>query len=62
MIAKHIIKTHNNKSVNRKYCALFAVSSIDMLVKYYDVFKNIDHNLKIGAIFTFQANEDFIFL
>lgn len=59
MIAKHIIKTHNNKSVNRKYCALFAVSSIDMLVKYYDVFKNIDHNLKIGAIFTFQANEDF---
>ena len=59
MIAKHIIKTHNNKSVNRKYCALFAVSSIDMLVKYYDAFKAIDHDLKIGAIFTFQANEDF---
>lgn len=59
MVANHIIKIHNNKSVNRKYSALFAVSSIDMLVKYYDAFKNIDHDLKIGAIFTFQSNEDF---
>lgn len=59
MIASHIIKNHNNKSYNKKFCALFAVSSIEMLVKYYDAFKSLDHDLKIGAIFTFQANEDF---
>ena len=29
-----------------------------MLVKYYDKFKEIDHNLKIASIFSFGANEE----
>ena len=29
-----------------------------MLVKYYDIFKKLDHNLKITGIFTYGANED----
>ena len=58
MIAQHIIDHHNIKTRDRKYNSLFAVSSIPMLIKYYDTFKKIDHNLKIGAIFTFGANEN----
>lgn len=57
-IANHIIDHHNIKTRDRKYNSLFAVSSIPMLTKYYDIFKTINHNLKIGAIFTFGANED----
>lgn len=58
MIAQHIIDHHNIKTRDRKYNSLFAVSSIPMLIKYYDTFKKLDHNLKIGAIFTFGANEN----
>lgn len=57
LIAQHIIDHHNTKTANRKYNALFAVSSIPMLIKYYEAFKHINHNLKIGAIFTYGANE-----
>ena len=58
MIAQHIIDHHNIKTRDRKYNSLFAVSFIPMLTKYYDTFKKLDHNLKIGAIFTFGANEN----
>ena len=58
MIAQHIIDHHNIKTRDRKYNSLFAVSSIPMLMKYYDAFKKLNHNLKIGAIFTFGANEN----
>ena len=58
MIAQHIIDHHNIKTRDRKYNSLLAVSSIPMLTKYYDTFKKLDHNLKIGAIFTFGANEN----
>lgn len=58
MIAQHIIDHHNIKTRDRKYNSLLAVSSIPMLTKYYDTFKKLDHNLKIGAIFTFGVNEN----
>lgn len=58
LVANHIIRNHNSKTANRKFCALFAVKSIPMLLKYYDEFKKINHDLKIGAIYTFEDNED----
>lgn len=58
MVAEHIIKNHDNKTAGRKFCALFAVQSIPMLLKYYKAFKEINHDLKIAAIYTFQDNED----
>jgi len=58
LIASDIIKHHNIKTRDKKYNALFTVSSIPQLVKYYDTFKTISHDLKIGAIFTYGANED----
>ncbi len=58
LIANDIIKNHSIKTHNKKYNAIFTVSSIPLLIKYYDVFKSINHDLKIGAIFTYGANED----
>ncbi len=58
MIAQDIINHHNVKTRDKKYNALFTVSSIPLLIKYYDKFKSIKHDLKIGAIFTYGANED----
>lgn len=58
LIAKHIIKNHDKKTNGRKFCSLLTVQSIPMLVKYYDKFKELDHDLKISAVFSFQDNED----
>ncbi|MDU2591510.1 MAG: type I restriction endonuclease subunit R [Paeniclostridium sordellii] len=58
LVANHILDIHNAKTVNKKYTAIFTVQSIPMLVKYYDAFKAIDHDLKIAGIFTFGVNEE----
>ncbi len=58
MIARHILANHDNKTAGRKFCSLFTVQSIPMLVKYYDAFKSLNHDLKIAAVYTFQDNED----
>src|SRR5574344_566839 len=58
IIAQDIINHHNLKTRDKKYNALFTVSSIPLLIKYYDMFKSLNHDLKIGAIFTYGANED----
>lgn len=57
-IVDHIIKNHNGKTRNKEYTAILTVQSIPMLVKYYDKFKELDHDLKIAGIFSFGANED----
>jgi type I restriction enzyme R subunit len=58
IIANNIVDIHNTKTRNRMYNAIFAVQSIPMLVKYYDMFKSINQDLKISAIFTYGNNED----
>ena len=58
LIANHIVQNHKAKTRNKQYTALFAVSSIPMLIKYYDIFKQIKHDLNISAIFTYGQNED----
>ena len=58
LIAQDIIDHHNTKTRDKRYNALFTVSSIPLLVKYYNMFKSLKHNLKIGTIFTYGANED----
>ena len=58
LIASDIVKHHNLKTRDRKYNAIFTVSSIPLLIKYYDAFKELNTDLKIGAIFTYGANED----
>lgn len=58
-IANHIVQNHKAKTRNRQYTAIFAVASIPMLVKYYGIFKSINHDLNISGIFSFGANEDY---
>jgi type I restriction enzyme R subunit len=58
LVANHIIKYHPLKTRNTEYTAILTVKNIEMLIKYYDKFKELNHNLKIAGIFTYGTNED----
>lgn len=58
LIAENIITHHDRKSRGKGYTGIFTVESIPMLIKYYDTFKSMSHNLKIAGIFTYGQNED----
>ena len=61
-IADYIVNNHDRKTHSRAFTAMFCVSSIDALIKYYDLFKASKqqgkHNLRIATIFSYGANED----
>jgi type I restriction enzyme R subunit len=61
-IADYILANHNRKTHNKEFTAMFCVSGIETLIKYYDIFqKKKDegkHSLKIATIFSYAANED----
>jgi type I restriction enzyme R subunit len=61
-IADYMIAYHDQKTFSKDYSALFAVSNIDTLIKYYDIFKRKkeagEHDLRIAAIFSYGTNED----
>lgn len=61
-IVDYIIAHHGQKTFNKEYSALFATTSIDTVIKYYELFKKKkgagEHDLRIATIFTFGANED----
>lgn len=58
LVVNHILNIHNLKTKQREFTAMFAVSSIPALIKYYEAFKRKDHDLKIATIFSYQANDD----
>jgi type I restriction enzyme R subunit len=61
-IADYIVNNHDRKTHSKAFTAMFCVSSIDALTKYYDLFKakkhEGKHNLRIATIFSYGANED----
>jgi type I restriction enzyme R subunit len=61
-IADYIISHHPQKTHNRVYSAIFAVSSIETLIHYYELFQKKkearEHDLRIATIFSYGANED----
>jgi len=57
-IADYIIANHDKKTYHKEYNSIFAVSNIDVLTKYYDIFKNKDTDLKIATIFSYNDNEE----
>lgn len=61
-IVDHIIAYHNQKTHDRAYSALFAVSNIEAAIRYYGLFQAKRaaglHDLRIATIFTFGANEE----
>jgi type I restriction enzyme R subunit len=61
-IADYIIANHDRKTHSREFTAMFCTSSVDALIRYYDVFKAKklagQHKLKIATIFSYGVNED----
>lgn len=57
-IVDYIIANHGRKTHNKEFTAMFCVSSIPVLIQYYDLFKKKDHGLKIATIFSYQQNEE----
>lgn len=58
LVADHIIDNHQRRSKSKGYCAMFAVDSIPTLIKYYDILKSKNHDLKIAGIFSYGQNEE----
>ena len=56
-IVEYILSIHHKKT-KKVFNSIFAVSSTKILRKYYELFKQKDHNLTIATIFSFQANEE----
>ena len=57
-IVDFIISNHNTKTSNGEYQSIFAISDINTLIEYYNIFKERGTNLKIASIFTYEANVD----
>jgi type I restriction enzyme, R subunit len=57
-----IIDNHNRKTHQRDFSSIFAVSSIDMLIAYYERFKELrqegKHDLRVVTIFSASQNEE----
>ena len=61
-IVDWIIANHDRKTHHRDFTAMFAVSSVDALINYYEIFKRKkeagEHDLRVVTIFTYGTNED----
>jgi len=61
-IVDYIIANHDRKTHGKTFTGMLCVSSVDTLIKYYDIFQRKKeegkHNLKIATIFSYAANED----
>ena len=61
-ITDYIINYHDSKTFDRDCTAIFATSSIDNLIAYYDIFKKKketgEHDLRVATIFSYRANEE----
>ena len=55
-IAKFIINNFNKSTFDGEFDALFAVQSVPMLIRYYKIFKSLNPKIRIGAVFTYAAN------
>ncbi len=59
-ITDYIIHNHATKTHSKQFTAMFAVSGIATLIKYYELFKakEKEHKLKVATIFSYSANEE----
>lgn len=58
-IANYVLRDWKRKTKHGKFNAIFATTSIEVLKKYYTLFKKKKpDDFKIATIFTYQANED----
>ncbi len=57
-IVDYVINSYSTKTKNREFNAMFTVSRGGVIHKYYKLFKEAKHDLKIATIFTYKVNED----
>jgi type I restriction enzyme, R subunit len=61
-IVQWIIANHGRKTHSKYFTAIMAVSSVDMLIQYYEQFAARraagEHDLRIATIFSYGTNED----
>lgn len=61
-ITDYIIAYHGKKTHSRDFTAIFAISNVDTLIKYYDLFRQKKregkHDLSIATIFSYGVNEN----
>ncbi|MEK7202624.1 MAG: type I restriction endonuclease subunit R [Patescibacteria group bacterium] len=61
-IVEYILANHDRKTHSREFNAIFAVGSVDILTKYYEIFKakqvGSESKLRIATIFSYGANEE----
>ena len=61
-ITDYIIQHHDLKTRNKEFTAMMCVSSVPLLIKYYELFaakKQLgQHNLRIATIFSYTSNEE----
>ncbi len=55
-IAQFILSNFKKSTYDGEFNAMFAVSSVPMLLKYYRIFKELQPKIKVGAVFTYAAN------
>ena len=58
IIADYVLDNFNRSTYDAEYNAIFAVASVPMLIKYYEILKQKNKDLKIATIFTYAQNED----
>lgn len=71
MITRYIVDTHDTKTKDREFTAMFCISSVDTLTQYYELFEKVQSEKKIAdeqagrifkpltiaTIFSYSANE-----
>jgi type I restriction enzyme R subunit len=61
-ITDYIIEHHAVKTRNKEFTAMMCVSSVDVLIKYYELFAKRKaegkHNLRVATIFSYTSNEE----
>lgn len=56
-IAQFVLNNFSKSTLNGEFNALFAIQSVPMLLRYYKIFRSLSPKIRIGAIFTYAANE-----
>jgi type I restriction enzyme, R subunit len=61
-ITDYILAHHDRKTHRKAFTGMFCVSSVNTLIKYYELFQTKKnegkHDLKIATIFSYAANEE----
>lgn len=61
-IVDYILAHHHAKTHSRDFSAMFCISNVPTLIRYYEIFQRKklagEHNLNIATIFSYASNED----